>query len=87
MALSKTLNLVDNFNETVIFTNAYIKVAVVSVNKNTCSFSYQYFKTKDGELLEGHSDVFDTDLDGTNAIKQAYLYLKTLPQFVDAEDC
>ena len=29
----------------------------------------------------------DYDLHGENPIKQAYLYLKTLPEFEGAEDC
>ena len=30
---------------------------------------------------------FDTNLTGDNAIKQAYMYLKTLPEFAGATDC
>ncbi len=34
-------------------------------------------------------DVFgcEYDINGENPIKQAYLYLKTLPEFSDATDC
>jgi hypothetical protein len=30
---------------------------------------------------------FIPDMEGGNFIKQAYLYLKTLPEFADAVDC
>ena len=42
--------------------------------------------TKDIKLAE-RSYSFSANLDGPNFIKQAYLYLKTLPEFSDATDC
>jgi len=40
-----------------------------------------------GENVDSVSEyAFTTDLNGPNAIKQAYLYLKTLPEFEGAED-
>lgn len=87
MALTKSLELVSNFNEPVTFPNAYIKVELVWSNKETCTAAYKIYKEQDGFALQEHSTIFDLDLDGPNPIKQAYCHLKTLPQFVDAVDC
>lgn len=40
-----------------------------------------------GLLLDTISRGFPLDLDGPNPIKQAYQFLKTLPEFSDAVDC
>jgi|LauGreDrversion4_2_1035121.scaffolds.fasta_scaffold91181_1 hypothetical protein len=87
MAFTKTSTLVNNFQEFSIFEDAYLKVTSFSGSKETISFALGTFKEKDGILLQKQEYVFAIDLDGPNPIKQAYEYLKTLPEFADATDC
>lgn len=87
MALSKTLVLTDNFGEDVAIANAYIKVLHTMATKSVCSVMYAIMRSPDGPSLQQESVSFAVDLDGPNPIKQAYLYLKTLPEFADAVDC
>jgi hypothetical protein len=87
MALSKTLSLTDNFGESVSFNNAYIKVAQASATKDTCLVSYKILRGPGGQELAERFSSFPLDLEGPNPIKQAYLHLKTLPEFSDATDC
>jgi hypothetical protein len=87
MALSKTILLTDNFGESISFVDAYIKVAQASATKDSCVASYQVLRSKGGQELEQRFADFSLDLDGPNPIKQAYLHLKTLPEFSDAVDC
>lgn len=49
----------------------------------------KYDDGKTGEITAKFSKAFDfsVDLEGPNPIKQAYLHLKTLPEFADAIDC
>jgi hypothetical protein len=87
MALTKTLTLVNNFQEFSIFEDSYLKVTSFSGSKEIVSFDLSAFKVKDGVLLQKQEYVFAIDLEGSNPIKQAYEYLKTLPEFSDAVDC
>lgn len=87
MAFTKTSTLVNNFQEFSTFEDAYLKVISFSGSKETISFALGTFKEKDGVLLQKQEYVFAIDLDGPNPIKQAYEYLKTLPEFADATDC
>jgi len=74
-------------NISATYEDCYIKVATVSASKSegqaTVVFSA---KTKDPILFE-RNFLFSVDLEGPNPIKQAYLHLKTLPEFADAIDC
>lgn len=84
MALKKTTTTVQGF----IATDAYHRVEGVSlVGKDKITFQVRSYK----ELgLPSFSDTFyqsGLSLDGPNPIQQAYLYLKTLPEFSDATDC
>ena len=87
MALTKPITLVNNFQEFSIFEDAYLKVTSFSGSKETVSFALSIFKKKDGVLLQKQEYLFAMDLEGSNPIKQAYEYLKTLPEFSDAVDC
>ena len=87
MALSKTITLVDNFNESITFNNAYVKVVQASITKETCAATYKILKQVNGQELTHNTVCFSFDLEGPNPIKQAYLHLKTLPEFSNATDC
>jgi hypothetical protein len=87
MALTKTITLVNNFQEFSIFENAYLKVTSFSGSKETISFNLGAFKEKNGVLLQKQEFVIPHDLEGFNPLKQAYEHLKSLPEFSDAIDC
>ena len=87
MAISKTLELIDNFNESIFIQNAYVHITQVSSTKNTCMATCKIFRSKNKDELEQRFVEFDLDLEGPNPIKQAYLHLKSLPEFADAVDC
>jgi hypothetical protein len=95
MALSKILTFsgrsfvdtpigrLDN-GQTIVTMNAYIKVDRVSANKDSASADVSF---TEGEKKTSSSYTFKPNLDGGNFIKQAYDYLKTLPEFAGAQDC
>lgn len=88
MALTTTITLTDNFQEQITFNNAYIKVYKVQATKDAAVATVLIFREKDGDFLSDKFVEFSPELDpGENHIKQAYEYLKTLPEFADATDC
>jgi hypothetical protein len=95
MALSATLSLTDNFGENITFKNTYIKVVEISGTKDILFATYSIYKQKPTSdvkltmqmLLENRNITFSLDLEGPNPIKQAYQFLKSLPEFADAVDC
>jgi len=87
MALEKTLTLIDNFNEPVVFRNAYIRVESITGNKSKLdAIVSTYKKVNDLKLATGWYS-FTPVLNQTNFISQAYEHLKTLPEFAGAVDC
>jgi hypothetical protein len=87
MAIKQTVSLTTNFNTEAIFENAYINVNNVKIEKAYANAIFYIFKKKNGQLLNQKAYSFDYDLNGENPIKQAYQFLKTLPEFSDAVDC
>jgi hypothetical protein len=87
MALTKTITIKDNYGEDCTFNDSYIKVTKIKGNKDLITF-YAVFFTDDTTnysiKLETHEYV--PVLNNDNFIKQAYLHLKTLPEFADAND-
>ena len=95
MALKKQLTLqgrglVEVNNSTIetgtvtIEFDAYIKVAKLTGDKNK-QFCYVHFI--DGSKIIQKQYEFTPNMEGPNFIKQAYVYLKTLPEFAGAVDC
>lgn len=67
---------------------AYVRVSRISGNASRLDISVESFHNdKDGELVDTRSMSFVPVLDGDNFIRQAYLHLKTLPEFAGATDC
>lgn len=89
MALQKNIKLTDNFGIEVEIPNAYIRVEYTECSKKESRYNLSINKKDENEIrsLSNVYDVFDYDINGENPIKQAYLYLKTLPEFADAVDC
>lgn len=86
MALQKTLTLVNNFGTSQTLPNVYIKVIAIEGNKSSISSNVGYFKEKNGLLLQSKFFDFEPDLNGGNFIEQAYVYLKKVDEFLNAED-
>ena len=87
MALSKTMTLTDEFGVDVQLDDLYVKVATVTANKSTAEVLVTLHRSQDAPALQGWKRSFQVDLEGPNHIKQAYQFLKTLPEFSDAVDC
>jgi hypothetical protein len=87
MALTKKIELSNNFGEVSVFPNCYIKVMTVSGNKNSISCCVNFQKDKDGQFLDSQSFTFAPSMTNGNFIKQSYDYLKNLPEFEGATDC
>jgi hypothetical protein len=87
MALSKNVELVNNFQEKSVFKSCYITVNFLSGNKNRIIFQVLWQKEQDGIELQKKEYAFTPSMNEDNFIKQAYEYLKTLPEFADAIDC
>jgi hypothetical protein len=84
MALSLTIH-----QETgVEIQDAYVQVVSVLVRKNqTATACYLTFADTKKLPFDQIEVTYSYNLEGPNPIKQAYLFLKTLPEFSDATDC
>ena len=87
MALSIPQNVATNLGTTVDFPNTYIRVENISGSKALLQATINHLTEQNGVLFNTDVVYFTPDLTGDNFIKQAYEYLKTLPEFADATDC
>jgi len=87
MALQKNIKLAVNFGIEVEIPNAYIKVKNVDCSKEKTTYTVSIKKSNDGMLVHNVYGNFNYDINGENPIKQAYLHIKTLPEFAGAIDC
>jgi len=71
----------------ITISNAYIKAWRYEGDKNMTRIEVGIFKDKDSEMIHSMAFSFPLNINGENPIKQAYLYLKSLPEFISAEDC
>jgi hypothetical protein len=62
----------------------YIKVVNIAGNKEALVFDVIFYKDKEALINKVFNFVPNLD---SNFIKQAYEYLKTLPEYADAIDC
>jgi hypothetical protein len=86
MALTVTLQARTQFGEIEV-PDCYVRVSDVEVSKAEAGARVVFLKAADGGILQESHHVFPYDIEGDNPIKQAYLHLKTLPEFEGAEDC
>jgi hypothetical protein len=86
MALQKTLKI-NTFGKDIEFQNSYIKVDQVISTKNISQVIVEAYDEKKENKIQNFYYKFIPNLDGDNFIKQAYLHLKTLPEFAGAVDC
>jgi hypothetical protein len=67
--------------------NAYIRIWRYEGDKEKMHFEAGVHASKDAEMITSQGYRISLNLDGANPIKQAYEYLKSLPEFSDAVDC
>jgi hypothetical protein len=87
MALQASLTKTDNFGQQVLLSSLYIKVASAFVTKSEVQAAVIALTAAGGTAVFSETHSFFLDLSGPNPIKQAYLHLKTLPEFSEAVDC
>ncbi len=88
MALKQTISLVDQFDESITFTNAYLRVDRIEGGKLEIMICLGFYKNQEAKRpLVCKTYKFHPKLDGVNFVAQAYEYLKTLPEFTGATDC
>lgn len=88
MALKHTFNLQDNFGRTVEFKDCYAKVAGIDGSKESITFRLEIRQNQsDVAVLASQHHLFVPSLDGKNFIAQAYDFLKSKPEFANAQDC
>jgi len=64
--------------------DVYVKIETISGDKK----QLMVFVSFKGFNVSGSKTyTFSPDMNGPNIVKQAYLHLKTLPEFADAVDC
>jgi hypothetical protein len=67
---------------------SYCKVTFVVADKGTVEATMVARKdAADGQVVTSQVFRFTPDLSGPNFIAQAYLHLKSLPEFAGATDC
>jgi len=86
MALKK--NFVLQFHDqSIVLPDAYCKVWRVFGNKEELHCDVNILDKQNGKSYRVLSFKFVPDMNGGNFIKQAYDYVKTLPEFDAAVDC
>jgi hypothetical protein len=86
MALTNTFKI----SEGLLVSNAYIRVNSVTIVREepTGATVNVYTDSQSTEQpIKSLCYRFNYDINGANAVEQAYLHLKTLPEFADATDC
>lgn len=86
MALAHSISITVGSRD-VVFDGAYAKVTEYHGDKSRMTFVVQWSEQAGGEPLKQATYGCAINLDGPNPIAQAYIYLKSLPEFVGATDC
>lgn len=79
MALQKTVNF-----RGITVADAYLRIGVATVTKQNINYFVSYHKDAESESFNETSHQASHDLNGDNAIKQAYLHALSLPEFAGA---
>lgn len=85
MALQKSHKFKTEFGPVTV-AECYIKVSMVEVNKNEGMANVSFYDKPNGKVLQAIIYRVPHDLNGANALAQAYNHLKILPDFSDALD-
>lgn len=84
MALKKQITI-----DAVVYPDAYIKVVSTTVAKITSLAKVVIYENQAGQSIENKEFGFVSNIEDAspNALKQAYEYIKKLPEFSSAIDC
>lgn len=82
MAIKKTV-----IKSGVTINDCYIKVSSIGGDKSKMVFVVAFKATSETDHFASEQFLFTPKLDGENFIAQAYLHLKSLPEFAGAQDC
>lgn len=87
MALEKTVT-VSAYGQELTFEKSYSRITYMAWNKDAATFTLTTFDADQVNVIEEKTYSFVPSVeDGAlNFVKQAYEYLKTLPEFVGAVD-
>lgn len=83
MALVKNIELENGIK----VDEAYIRVESPSITKGKIIFTARKYVGTDKPFFAEEVIECKYDINGENPFKQAYLYLKSLEEYADAEDC
>jgi hypothetical protein len=84
LSIDKTIDI---SGKAVTFSSAYVKVTSIQGTKDSIVACFEFRPNADGVAFAWGASSFVPSLDGDNFIRQAYLHLKTLPEFANATDC
>lgn len=87
MALAKTLTKQNQFGEMSTLSNCYIRVFSFTGNKEKVNFKIEVLSSDKEKTYLTEAYSFVPKMNNENIFLQAYLHLKTLPDFSDAIDC
>jgi hypothetical protein len=87
MAMSSNFSFKTKYGIDAVVNNCYIKVNSVNTTKLNANAIINFTTIDKLCVIEELSYQFAYDINGENPIKQAYEYLKTLPEFANATDC
>jgi hypothetical protein len=88
MAIRKNYKVQTSFGVDVTIKNAYIKASGIAGGKDDIVLTVFIFDEDITKQVDVKYYSFAPNLESDdNFIKQAYLYLKTLPEYADAIDC
>jgi hypothetical protein len=94
MALKKTITLKNNFGTETTINDAYIRVDGMIIKRKHQTTGERLVEAtvsinadEKSQALEVRGHFFSLDLNGANALEQAYAFLKTMPDYAGAKDC
>jgi hypothetical protein len=87
MALQQSFSATTNLGTQVTFPKAYVKVEKIIGNLSLLEIYLAVYSAKGETFIESKKYLFIPSAEGYNFVKQAYLYLKSLPEFADVVDC
>ena len=86
MALKSDISI-EAFGTTVVLNGMYVRVSSVIGTKSLIRYGVDVSHDMASPSVHRMEYSFVPDMDGGNFIRQAYMHLKSLPEFAGAIDC
>lgn len=83
MAITK--NIETQFGITI--ENAYLRIESIEINRDLMTINLKKYADKEKSFFAEKNYTCMYNINGENPFKQGYVYLKTLEEFKEAEDC